>query len=119
MAKETRTSITVTVFILLFLLNIFLQMLLSNEPVGRYFLEVFTNPLGIVNLLSGIILWFISYFFTPVAFYIIGIIIAMEFLILPLMIRYQYLTFKPNLFASILAALYVWLAFRIMLVIFG
>ncbi len=119
MAKDTRASLTVTVFILLFVLNILLQMLLSGEPLGRLMAEVFTTPLGLVNLLSGIISWFISYFFTPLAFYIIGIIIAMEFLILPLMVRYRYITFKPNFFVSIIAAFYIWLVYRIMMVVLG
>ncbi len=119
MAKEVRTSLTVTVFILLLLLNILLQMLLSGEPLGRMFLEVFTTPLGLFNLISAMVAWFYSYFISPLAFYIIGIAIAMEFLILPLMVRYKYVTFKPNLFVSVLAAFYVWLTFRIMGVIFG
>ncbi len=119
MAKETKKSLTVTVFILLFVLNVLLQMLLSGEPVGRYFLEVFTTPLGFFNLIAAMVLWFFNYYFTPLAFYIIGIIIALEFLIEPLMIRYKYLTFKPNLFVSILAAFYIWLTFRILGVIFG
>jgi len=119
MANETRKSLTITVFVLLFILNILLQMLLSGEPLGSYLLEVFTTPLGIINLIAAIASWFFSYFFSALAFYILGIIIALEFLILPLMIRYEYLTFKPNLFVSVLGAFYVWLAFRIMGVIFG
>lgn len=116
---NTKASLTVTVFILLFVLNILLQMMLSNEPLGRMFAGVFSTPTGIFTLVWAIIHWFFSYFFSPLAFYIVGIIIAMEFLVLPLMIRYGYLTFRPNLFVSILASFYVWLVFRIMLVVFG
>jgi hypothetical protein len=119
MAKDTRTSLTVTVFILLFILNILLQMLLSGEPLGRLMAEVFTTPLGLINLISATVLWFINYFFTPLAFYLMGIVIALEFLVLPLMVRYRYISFKPNLFVSILGAFYIWLVFRIMGVIFG
>jgi len=119
MANNTKTSLTITVFVLLFVLNIFLQMLLSGEPLAKLFVEVFTTWAGLINLVSATILWFISYFFTPMAFYMLGLIIAMEFLILPLMIRYRYLTFKPNIFVSILAAFYVLLTFRILMVVFG
>ncbi|MGM0738556.1 MAG: hypothetical protein ACQETM_05245 [Bacteroidota bacterium] len=119
MANDTRTSLTVTVFILLFILNILLQMLLSGEPLGRLMAEVFTTPMGFFNLISAIVLWFFDYFFTPLAFYLLGIIIALEFLVLPLMVRYRYILFKPNLFVSVLGAFYIWLVFRIMGVIFG
>ncbi len=119
MAKDTRTSLTVTVFILLFILNILLQMLLSGEPLGRLMAEVFTTPMGFFNLISATVLWFIGYFFSPLAFYLLGIVIALEFLVLPLMVRYRYVTFKPNLFVSVLGAFYIWLVFRIMGVIFG
>ncbi len=119
MAKDTRTSLTVTVFILLFILNVLLQMLLSGEPLGRLLAEVFTTPLGLFNLISATVLWFINYFFTPLAFYLLGIIIALEFLVLPLMVRYRYISFKPNLFVSVLGAFYIWLVFRIMGEIFG
>ncbi|MBP3193101.1 hypothetical protein [Natronogracilivirga saccharolytica] len=119
MAKETRTSLTITVFILLFILNILLQMLLSNEPLGRLLVEVFTTPLGLFNLIAAMALWFFEYFFTPLAFYMLGIVIALEFLVLPLMVRYKYITFKPNIFVSVISAFYIWLAFRIMTVIFG
>ncbi len=119
MAKDTRTSLTVTVFILLFLLNVLLQMLLSGEPLGRLLAEVFTTPMGLFNLISAIVLWFIDYFISPLAFYLLGIIIALEFLVLPLMVRYRYISFKPNLFVSVLGAFYIWLVFRIMGVIFG
>ncbi len=119
MAKKTKTSLTVTVFALLFVLNILLQMLLSGVPLDRLFIEVFTTWAGLINLISSMVLWFFSYFFTPMAFYMLGLIISMEFLVLPLMIRYRYLTFKPNLFVSVLAAFYVLLLFRILLVVFG
>ncbi|TVQ73302.1 MAG: hypothetical protein EA363_03355 [Balneolaceae bacterium] len=119
MAKDTRTSLTVTVFILLFLLNVLLQMLLSGEPLGRLLAEVFTTAMGLFNLISAIVLWFINYFFSPLAFYLMGIVIALEFLVLPLMVRYRYISFKPNLFVSVLGAFYIWLVFRIMGVIFG
>ncbi|MDG5766686.1 hypothetical protein QA596_04340 [Balneolales bacterium ANBcel1] len=119
MARKTKASITITVFILLFLLNILLQMLLSGEPLGSYFIEVFTTPLGFFNLIAAIVVWFVNYFVSPLAFYLIGFVIALEFLVLPLMVRYGYLTFKPNLFVSVLGAFYIWLFFRIMGVIFG
>ncbi len=119
MAKDTRTSLTVTVFILLFILNILLQMLLSGEPLGRLFSEVFTTAMGFFNLISAIVFWFFNYFFTSRLFYLLGFIIALEFLVLPLMVRYRYISFKPNLFVSVLGAFYIWLVFRIMAVIFG
>ncbi len=119
MEKDTRTSLTVTVFILLFILNILLQMLLSGEPLGRLFSEVFTTVMGFFNLISAIVVWFFNYFFTSRLFYLLGFIIALEFLVLPLMVRYRYISFKPNLFVSVLGAFYIWLVFRIMAVIFG
>ena len=119
MAKQTRTSLTVTVFLLLFVLNIYLQMLLSNEPVGKLFAGLFTSPTGLITLGTYTVSWFFSYFFTSLAFYLLGLVIALEFLILPLMVRYRYIQFRPNLFVSVLAAFYIWLGFRIMAVIFG
>lgn len=119
MMKKAKTSLNVTVFILLFLLNILLQMLLSGEPLGRYFVTIFTSFTGIFQFIGAVFYWFYSYFFTRVAFYLAGVVIAMEFLVLPLMVRYRYITFKPNLFVSILAAFYIWLAFRIMMVVFS
>lgn len=119
MPKDTRTSLTVTVFILLFVLNILLQMLLSGEPLGRMFLGVFTTLAGLFHFIAATVRWSVDYFISPIAFYLTGIVIAMEFLILPLLVRYRYITFRLNFFVSILAALYLWLGFRIMAVIFG
>lgn len=119
MANTTKNSLTATVFFLLFLLNVLLQMLLSREPVGRYLSDVFTNSTGIFEFIWAIMKWFHSYFFTPMAFYMVGLIIAMEFLVHPLLIRYEYLTFRPNFFVSILSAFYVLLVYRIMLVVLG
>lgn len=119
MVTQIKKSITFTVFVLLFVLNVFLQMLLSGEPVDRYFAEVFTNPMGLLNLLSATVLWFISYFFTPLAFYLLGLIIALEFLIIPLLQRFRFITFRSNLFVSVLGAFYIWLLFRIAGVVFG
>ncbi|MDI6401931.1 hypothetical protein QLX67_07990 [Balneolaceae bacterium ANBcel3] len=119
MAKKTKRSITITVFILLFILNVFLQMLLSGEPLATYIVGVFTSLTGIVTLISATANWFISYFFTSIIFYILGIVVALEFLILPLLVRYGYITIKPDIFMSVLGALYVWLFFRILGVVFG
>lgn len=119
MTNKPRTSLTVTVFILLFILNVLLQMLLSGEPLGRLLTEVFTTPLGLFHLISATVLWFINYYLSPLAFYLLGIVIALEFLVLPLMVRYRYISFRPNLFVSVLGAFYIWLLFRIMGVIFG
>lgn len=94
-------------------------MLLSGEPLGRLFMEVFTTITGLYYFIVAIASWSFHYFFSPTAFYLIGIAVAMEFLILPLLVRYRYITFRLNLFVSILAALYLWLGFRIMAVIFG
>ncbi|MEX0772437.1 MAG: hypothetical protein WEB89_04830 [Balneolales bacterium] len=118
MAKKSN-PITVVTYSLLIAVNILLHMVLSGVNVAGLITQIFTEPTGIFSSIAFIVTWLFTTLFSTTGIYLIGLIIAFEFVLLPLMIRYKYVTVKANLTLSFVFALYLMLFARILAVVFG
>ena len=111
--KSPKKSLVYTLYALLLIFAVLLHMLLDGERVGRLLVQIFTEPTGIFLTLGTIFSWIFSMLFSAYGAILIGIVIAIEFIGMPLAMRYKYLTFKPNIVMSAIAAIYAMLVFRI------
>ncbi|MEX2632888.1 MAG: hypothetical protein WD267_02560 [Balneolales bacterium] len=118
MAKKTE-PITVITYSLLIVVNILLHMVLSGVAVSRLITQIFTEVTGIFSSIGFVVAWLFSTIFSVTGIYLIGLIIAFEFVILPLMVRYKYLTIQPSLLLSFIFAIYLMLFARIVGVVFS
>ena len=118
MAKKTE-PITVITYSLLIVTNILLHMVLSGVEVSRLITQIFTEVTGIFNSIAFVFSWLFNTLFSVTGIYLIGLVIAFEFLLLPLMVRYKYVTLRPNLLISFIFAIYLMLFARIVGVVFG
>lgn len=115
MAKKKTDSVNVVVYILLIVVNLFVQMLLSGESVSALLSQIFTQWTGIFQTLADITVWIISNLFGIGGVALVALMIGNEFVFLPLMVRYKYLTVKPNLMINFVIAIYAIMIFRLLL----
>lgn len=119
MAKPApRKSLVITTYTLLIIAAVLLHMLLSGENVGMLLAQIFSEPTGIFSTLGAILGWVFSVLFSAYGAVLLGLVVAMEFVIMPLAMRYKYLTVKPNLVMSLIAAIYIMLLGRILAEVF-
>lgn len=117
-AKKTE-PITVVTYSLLIIVNVLLHMVLSGVDVASLITRIFTELTGIFTSISIIVTWLFTTLFSITGIYLIGLIIAIEFVLLPLLIRYKYVTVKASLLHSFIFAIYIMLFARIIGVVFG
>lgn len=118
MAQKT-DPITVVTYSLLIVVNILLHMVLSGVNVAGLVTQIFTEATGIFSSIGFVTTWLFNTLFSTTGIYLIGLVIAFEFVVLPLMVRYRYVTIKPNLLLSFIFAIYLMLLARIVGVVFG
>ena len=119
MAKPApRRSLVYTVYTLLIIGAILFHMLLAGENVGGMLAQIFSEPTGIFLTIWEMIVWTFGVIFSAYGAVLLGLVVAMEFIIMPLAMRYKYLTVRPNLLMSVVAAVYVMLIARILAQVF-
>lgn len=115
MAKPApKRSLVYTLYVLLILGAILFHMLLAGESVGSMLGQIFSEPTGIFAALWTMTVWTVNVIFSAYGAILLGLVVAMEFIIMPLAMRYKYLTIKPNLVMSVIAAVYFMLIARIL-----
>ena len=115
MAKPApKRSLVYTLYVLLILGAILFHMLLAGESVGSMLGQIFSEPTGIFAALWTMTVWTVNVIFSAYGAILLGLVVAMEFIIMPLAMRYKYLTVKPNLVMSVIAAVYFMLIARIL-----
>lgn len=115
MAKPApKRSLVYTLYVLLILGAILFHMLLAGESVGSMLGQIFSEPTGIFAALWTMTVWTVNVIFSAYGAVLLGLVVAMEFIIMPLAMRYKYLTVKPNLVMSVIAAVYFMLIARIL-----
>ena len=94
-------------------------MLLSGVSLVGLIRQIFTEPTGIFKSIGFVVSWLFSVLFSVNGIYLIALTIVFVFVALPLMVRYKYITVKPDLMMAFIFAIYVMLLSRIIGVIFG
>lgn len=112
--KPARKSLKVTIYTLVIILAVFLHMLLDGVAMGSLFGQIVSEPTGIFQFIWSVLSWLAGTLFSGYGAILIGLIVAMEFIVMPLAQRYKYLTVKSNLLMSIIAAVYFMLVLRIL-----
>lgn len=109
-----RTSLKATTYSLIIILAVLLHMLLDGDiSLGSQLSLIISEPTGIFQFIGAVFSWIFSQLFSAYGAIFIGLIVAMEFIVIPLSHRYKYLTVKSNILMSIIGAIYFLLLLRI------
>lgn len=109
-----KTSLKATTYTLIIILAVLLHMLLDGDvSLGAQLSLIISEPTGIFQFIGAVVSWIFSQLFSAYGAILIGLIVAMEFIVIPLSHRYKYLTVKSNILMSVIGAIYFLLILRI------